>query len=373
VARSRTRRTFGSVRRLPSGRYQARYVDPEGRTRSAPTTFDTKMDADAYLSSVRTDLARGSWVSATNPRVAIRFGSFAQAWLADRSLKPRTRHDYERLFERFLLPAFGEQNLSAITPTDVRAWHAGMDRTTPTLRAHAYALLRTLMGTALADGLIAQNPCTVRGASVARRVKQIRPATLDELATVVAAMPDSQRLLVLFAAWCSLRFGELVALTRSDIDMGRGVVRISRGVTRVPGKAPIVGVPKSDAGTREVHIPPHLLPVVRRHLAAHVGVDPEALLFPARHGGYLAPSALYRPFYKARLEAGRPDLRFHDLRHTGAVLSAQTGATLADLMARLGHSTASAAMRYQHSAAERDLTVAQRLSDLAAADPRPSQ
>ena len=68
---------------------------------------------------------------------------------------------------------------------------------------------------------------------------------------------------------------------------------------------------------------------------------------PAQHGGHLAPATLYRQFYKARDGAGRSDLRFHDLRHSGAVLAAATGATLAELMARLGHSTPAAAMRYQ--------------------------
>ena len=71
-----------------------------------------------------------------------------------------------------------------------------------------------------------------------------------------------------------------------------------------------------------------------------------------------------RVYYPARKAAGRPDLRFHDLRHTGAVLAAQTGATLAELMSRLGHSTSQAAMRYQHAAADRDAIIAQRLSAL---------
>ena len=60
--------------------------------------------------------------------------------------------------------------------------------------------------------------------------------------------------------------------------------------------------------------------------------------------------------------AGRPDLRFHDLRHTGAVLAAQSGATLAELMHRLGHTTPAAAMRYQHAATERDREIAHRMS-----------
>ncbi|MFN2347447.1 MAG: hypothetical protein ABR616_17250 [Dermatophilaceae bacterium] len=70
-------------------------------------------------------------------------------------------------------------------------------------------------------------------------------------------------------------------------------------------------------------------------------------------------------FYPARKAAGRDDLRC-DLRHTGAVLAAQTGSTLAELMGRLGHSTPGAAMRYQHAAADRDAEIARRLSALVA-------
>lgn len=91
----------------------------------------------------------------------------------------------------------------------------------------------------------------------------------------------------------------------------------------------------------------------------------DALLFPAADGtSHLAPSTLYRVFYPARKAAGRPDLRWHDLRHTGAVLAAQTGATLAELMGRLGHSTPQAALRYQHAAKGRDAEIARKLSQM---------
>jgi integrase len=115
-----------------------------------------------------------------------------------------------------------------------------------------------------------------------------------------------------------------------------------------------------------VAIPPHLMPAVKDHLADHVKASRDALLFPAAHGGHLAPATLYRVYYPAREAAGRPDLRFYDLRHTGATLAAATGASLAELMARLGHSTAGAALRYQHAAAERDKVIAAALSELAA-------
>lgn len=121
-----------------------------------------------------------------------------------------------------------------------------------------------------------------------------------------------------------------------------------RAVVRVGGET-IVGTPKSDAGTRDIAIPPHLMPLIKEHLKKHVEPGKDTLLFPGADGGHLNPSTLYgrKPtrknpgygFYAARVAADRPDLRWHDLRHTGAVLSASTGATLAELMGRLGHST----------------------------------
>jgi integrase len=199
-----------------------------------------------------------------------------------------------------------------------------------------------------------------------RRARKIREASLAELEAITRAMPERYRLMVLLAAWCALRFGELAELRRSDVDVRGGVLRVRRGVTRTKGRR-IVGGPKSDAGKRDVNIPPHLMPAVKTHLRDHVPAARDALLFPAAGdpASHLAPSTLYRVFYPARKAAGRPDLRFHDLRHTGAVLAAATGATLAELMARLGHSTPGAAMRYQHAAAERDKVVAQALSKLA--------
>lgn len=72
-----------------------------------------------------------------------------------------------------------------------------------------------------------------------------------------------------------------------------------------------------------------------------------------------------RVYYPARQAAGRPDLRWHDLIHTGADLAAQTGATLAELMGRLGHSSPAASLRYQHAAQGRDAEIARRLSAIA--------
>jgi integrase len=195
-------------------------------------------------------------------------------------------------------------------------------------------------------------------------VHVIQPATLAELETITNAMPERYRAMILLASWCALRFCKLTELRRKDIDLRDEVIRVRRAVVRVGGGFQ-VGTPKSDAGIRDVAIPPHLIPAIETHLTRHVTKGPEALVFPATPGKHLAPGTLYEPFYKARAAAGRTDLRFHDLRHSGAVLAAATGASLAELMARLGHSSPQAAMRYQHAARGRDREIAALLSKLA--------
>ncbi|MGI8680862.1 MAG: tyrosine-type recombinase/integrase [Mycobacteriales bacterium] len=354
--RKRRPQGSGTVRQLPSGRWQARYRVADGRLKSGPVTFDTKLDAAAWLA----DYAQGVAV-APRRRDDPALAEYAEGWLAGRQIKPRTRQLYDGLLADLILPALGGLKLSRITPARVRGWYVALDAGTPTRRAHAYGLLRTIVGTAVADELLDSNPCRIRGAGHARRKVRIEPATLPELERIVAEIPPRYRLMVLLAAWCALRFGELTELRRSDVKGDRLAVR--RGVVHVAGEY-VVGTPKSQEGVRDVAIPPHLLPAVRAHLLEHTQPGRDGLLFPSASGHHMAPSTLYKVFYRARAEAGRPDLRFHDLRHTGAVLAAATGATLAELMSRLGHSTPAAAMRYQHASADRDLVIAQALSAL---------
>jgi integrase len=255
--------------------------------------------------------------------------------------------------------------LAAIKPKDVREWYAATLTDRPTMRSHAYSLLRTIMGSAVVDELIDANPCRIVGAGRAKRVHKIRPASVEELSAVTNEMPERLRLMVTLASWCALRFGETIELQRGDVDLSDEVIRIRRAAVRTD-KGFEVTTPKSDAGVRDVAIPPHLIPAIEAHLAKYVGKKRDSLLFPNECGKHLQPSTLNRHWYKARASAGREDLRWHDLRHSGAVLAAATGASLAELMARLGHSTPQAAMRYQHAAQGRDREIAALLSKLAA-------
>lgn len=360
------RATFGSIRKLASGNYQARYTGPDVTEHRAPVTFQTIGDARAWLSLRQASIVKAEWTPETerkNKPKPITFGVYSASWLAARPLKPRTRSGYQSLLRDHIGPTFDDVALREITPPAVRGWHSTMPNK-PTTKAHAYALLKAIMKTAVDDDLVTANPCRVRGAGQAKRAKKIQPASLDELAVIVATIPARYKAMVLIAAWCGLRFGEITELRRSDFAAKAGVLKVRRGVVRAERQV-IVGDPKSAAGSRDVAIPPHLLDVLKEHLREHAQFGRDGLIFPAADGvSHMAPATLYKVFYRARAAAGRPDLRWHDLRHTGAVLAASTGATLAELMARLGHSTPGAALRYQHAAEGRDAIIAAKLSAL---------
>jgi integrase len=305
-------------------------------------------------------------------------GEYAVAWLEDRcdrdphdpqALRPSSVKDYRLLLSNHILPGLGSIRLSELAPSHVEAWYRKLGaRRIPRARAKAYSLLRTILNAAKNDPDVplAENPAHIKGAGRVPRSTQIHPATLDELATITEAMPDELRLAVQLGAWCALRYGEVFELRRKDIDTVHGVVHIRRAVVWTKGQV-TNDRPKTSAGVRDVTIPPHLMPMVTDHLANHVKGGPESLLFHDRSGRNLRPSEFQAAWHAARDAAGREDLKFHHLRHTGAVLAAQSGATLADLMGRLGHTTPAMAMIYQHTAADRDRLIADRLSQVAMA------
>jgi integrase len=324
-------------------------------------TFTAKVDARAYLATMHSRIVAGTFHAPTKER----FGEYATRWLNGRDLAARTRGEYRKLLDGHLLPRWDTTPLGAITPDAVRAWHSTLCPTAPTRRAHAYGLLRTILSTAVTDRLITVNPCTVRGGSTVKRARTIKTATPGEVAALAAAVGDQYGLMILIGAWCGLRFGEVAELRGGDV-VG-GVLRVRRAVVRLADGTRLVKQPKTIAGVRDVTIPPHIGDLVAAR-AKDVGRN--GLLFPSTSdpGVHVTHSVFQKAFRTACDAVSRPDLTFHDLRHTGATLAAQAGATTADLMARLGHSSPGAAMRYQHAAAGRDAALAIALSKLAGAD-----
>lgn len=358
------RRGFGRLRQLPSGRFQAAYVGPDGNLHKAPRTYAMEVDAEGWLAAERRKIDLGTW-GAVERSDGVTLRAYADKWLPQRQLRPRTDQLYRSMLDRLILPELGDAKLVTLTPAKIREWHAALGTDKPTRNAHAYALLHAICATAVQDEVLDANPCRIRAAMQTKRrrdVDMLTPAQVDKLA---AKMPAELRVSVVLAAWCGLRWGETSELRRKDIPADCSVLRIRRAVTYRSGKF-YVGEPKTAAGVRDVAVPPHIRPMLKAHLKTHVNKGPDALLFPGDGDNHLRADQ-YRYWWElARKAIGKPHLRVHDLRHVGAVLAAQSGATTAELMHRLGHTTPAMALRYQHVAEGRDAEIAERLSALAA-------
>ncbi|MFZ2013743.1 MAG: hypothetical protein WAV00_07980 [Nocardioides sp.] len=174
-AQQRARRNFGRIERLPSGRYRDGYTGPDGQLSRAPTTFDAKDDAIAWLSARRAEIQMEVWAPDDASRGAKRresptFGAYADLRLESRKtkgreLRPTTRRQYRMLLDKFILPTFGDQRIDRITNEDVNAWYDDLAPGRETIRAQSYSLLRTIFASAASERstpFIPYNPARTR-------------------------------------------------------------------------------------------------------------------------------------------------------------------------------------------------------------------
>lgn len=149
----------------------------------------------------------------------------------------------------------------SITPPVIRAWHARSLRGTGgrTSISQSYRLMRSVFNVAVQDGAILRNPCKIPGAG-AQQSPERSIATPAQVAELVEAITPRFRAAVVLAAWCGLRRGEVCALRTADVDLDRGVVRVSKNwVELLEEPTRFEKDPKSAAGRRTVAVPPHVI------------------------------------------------------------------------------------------------------------------
>jgi integrase len=283
--------------------------------------------------------------------------------LEGRKLRPSTRSRYQGLLNCHILPRFGELELGLVTTRAIRVWNSGLRVTHPDTAAQAYRLLATIYNTAVEEDLIGRSPCKVKGASQHRNPE--RPvATVREMAIASDAMDKQYRVSVPLACYCQLRRGEVLGLQRIHIDLEQATLRVEQ-TWRAAGGEMHLGPPKTDAGRRYVPIPSNVIPILSDHLERFAGDGPDGWLFPSANGSPVTARTLDRQWAIARKAIGRPELHFHDLRHTGLTLVAITGATTAEIMAAGGHDSPAAAIRYQHATMDGMTPIADALAAMA--------
>lgn len=363
------KRGFGTVRQLPSKRWQARYRGPDGILRSAPRTFATKKAAEQWLSVTEVQLIQGDWVDPERARITVE--EYVARWIDQRpGLRPRTAALYKWLLRKHIEPTMvGKMQVGVLagSPGAVRQWRSELlaAHVSESVAAKTYRLLRAAMNTAVEDRIIARNPCRVRGAD--RENPAERPtATVAQVFQLADAVPARYRALILLAAFCSLRWGEGTALLRKDLAEDASSVRISKALNEITGRGLVVSAPKSRAGVRTVTIPEAIRPDILRHLDEFVAGRPGSYVFTGDKG-----NPIRRPNFNQRVnwtktvaDMGLPGFHFHDLRHAGNVWASKAKISTKDLMARMGHDDMRAALIYQRATADADRHLANELSKM---------
>lgn len=369
-------RGWGHIRKLPSGRYQASYIGPHDKMvrHYSPITYTAREDAEHWLTDERRSIELDRWVAPALRQAEAKTKSetvaeYAQRWIAERKLRPRTREGYEaNLRLHIASTVLGRTPIAALTPQAVRAWYAGLGDQHRTRNAHCYALLHGICATAVIDGLLAVNPCQISGAMNTPTKRQPVIPTVVQLTALAGAMPDRFTALILLKAWCGLRWGEVTELRRGDIDGDCEVVYINRGATHRKGKCYIDTTKQKKA--HAVVIPPHIRADLKHHLDSFVAKGDDALVFPPARGGCHLNDRVFRDYLDPALQkAGiKGGMRVHDLKHFAGTQTARV-ASIAETMSRMGHRTVKASLVYQQVVSGRDAEIAAALSELATAGP----
>jgi integrase len=325
-------------------------------------TFRRRSDADRWARQQETRKDLGDLV---DPQAgAVTLVDYARRWLPPRELRPRTRELYGHLLARRIAPTFGAEPINLITTEAVRAWHATITRDISALQAaKAYRLLRAMLNTAVADGQLSTNPCCIPGAGQERSPERPLVEPADVLRLVEAIEPRFKALVPL-AAVGGLRVGELLGLQRRHVDLVEATVCVEQQAIELFDSSRIISAPKTEAGRRTVAIPEFVVVALAEHLERFTADSGDAWVFVGERGEPTRRITLQRSWTAAREATGMTHITLHDLRHAGATLAAWTGASTKELMARLGHSTPRAALRYQHAACHRDREIADRLGEI---------
>lgn len=402
------REGWGSVRKLPSGRWQARYPGPDGNSYTARTdddkslTFLTKTDARTWLAGMHTQIARGLWepptVGAERRRaeaeaeraLTVGFTEYSERWLeinrteTNRSGKRRavgTVRSYQGKVSGYLVPEFGNTPLREITVERIKKMTDRLDQIPALLNPKSkfngitrpvLVVLMMILRQAARDGLIpaAPNISVPKQVSV-RHDEDHDPdedvASPNQVEALYRAAEPQWAVMVLLAAWCQLRRAECLGLQRRDVEWysdGSATLHVRRQLNANTGGYTDL---KSEAGRRSLSVPRLMVERLKVHMDNRVAPEAKAPLVPTNRRGSL-PLSNTRWGYawmdtRDKVEGLPHRFRFHDLRHTGLTLFAQEGATLAELMRRGGHADIHIVLRYQHATMKRDRELADRMSD----------
>jgi integrase len=328
---------MASIDRRPNGTYRARWREHPGgpqRTRH----FTRKRDAERFLAAVQNDLARGVYVDPSTGRTT--FGEWVEQYLATTPKRATTAARDRSALEHWWLPAFGDVQLGAITPSAIRSVLQKMrdaGRAASSIRTY-YAVLKAVMAAAVEADLIGRTPC--RGIKLdGERRDEPRFLTIDELQRLAEHMPEQYRPMVYVGGVLGLRWSEIAGLRVKRLDFLRRTLEVAETVAEVEGRIMVADV-KTKASRRTLTVPAPIMDMLAEHLARRGRPGPDEFVFTAPKGGPLSATHFRSRVWKPAVQAARLDgFNFHGLRHSAVGFMIELGAHPRVIQKRMGHAS----------------------------------
>jgi integrase len=349
---------MASIEKRTTSKGQARWeVRYRVAGREISRSFKTRGEAIAHRRTVEHDEMHGTAFDPRGAKITLH-DWWARWWPSTVNLRDSSRARDESYYSARIKPTLGESELAKIDRATLRAWVGALqaDGLAPATVTKAAQILSKTLRAAVDDGRLGRNPAERLDLPRVEReeTRFLTPAQVDDLA---ATIDERYRALVIVGAYGGLRLGEMLALSRSRVDLLHRHLDVVETVATVRGRL-VMNPPKTRAGHRRVPLPRLVVEALEHHYGAVRG----DLVFPAPDGGYVRAELWRRRVWQpacvsaglgklVETDSGKryEGLRPHDLRHTAVAFWIAAGASPKEIAARAGHSSVVTVLdRYGH-------------------------
>lgn len=345
----------GTIRKRADGRWEGKYTlgyDPKtGKLIRKSVYGKTQKEVRLALSKIVSEMDSGTYAEPSKMKVS----QWLDEWLASytMNIKPATRSAYEEHIRVHIKPSLGDIPLKQLSTRDIQQLYTNLLKErelSPKTVRNIHGVLHRTLEQAKLLGYIRVNPAD---AAVTPRVEKKQVETLDaeDIGKFLAAIRGTKYEYPLFVAvFTGLRQGELLGLTWDCVDFEHGMLLINKQHNRVKGDTEFRFASLKNDKARVLTVADEVIDVLKlqkqrqESWAAALGngwENPDNLVFTTEFGRYINNKILYQNFKRITKKLGKPDLRFHDLRHTYAVNSLRAGDDIKTVQENLGHATAS--------------------------------
>ncbi len=315
-------------------------------------TGKTQREVREKANQAKYELEQGTYIAPSKMTVE----EWMELWQRDYlfGIKESTARLYSKNIRLYILPYLGKIKLSDLSCQKVQRFYNELlhptvsekDPLAPKSIKNVHGILHKALDQAVKNELLRLNP--TEGCVLPRMVKKdIQPLTEMQIKAFLALLPGHpHEYLYQIALFTGLREGELLGLPWDCVDLKSGTIQVKQQLQRVNGECHLV--PPKNGKSRTLAIAPSVVQLFQKQKERQEAQKQDlgsawencGMVFTNPTGGYLSYRTVYDCFKRLVKKIGAPDARVHDLRHTYAVLSIQSGDDIKTVQENLGHATA---------------------------------